>query len=210
MSFVIFALQLLVWPVVIFALLLLSVAVAVGLVQAALLVGSLGGSPRLRRIYRFASRVFSPAMYLLVGTAALMLMLATVFDVPGLYNAAYIIAVAGVSMGILNWLDKVFAEPLTKADFERAIVAQTETLSKVFAQPLSQSHFDRAMADQAEIIQAGNAQVVAAVQAGNAQVVTALSELTQQMSELSGDIRGLLEVRSGDAGGPALPGDADD
>lgn len=51
--------------------------------------------------------------------------------------------------------------------------------------------------------------MVATLQESNAQVAAALSEMTQQVSELSGAIRGLLEVRQGDAGGPALPGDVD-
>lgn len=72
-------------------------------------------------------------------------------------------------------------------------------LSNVFAPPLSQAHFDRAMAEQTEVIKEGNAQVVAA-----------LSDLTQQMSELSRDIRALIEVRQGDAGGSAPSGDAGD
>lgn len=37
---------------------------------------------------------------------------------------------------------------------------------------------------------------------GNAQMVDALLGTTQQMSELSGDIRGMLAVRSGDVGNP--------
>ena len=103
-----------------------------------------------------------------------------------LYNTAYIVAVAGVCMGIISWLDMMFAEPVSKANFERAIAAHTET------------------------IKAGNAQVVAAVQEGNAQVVAAVADMTRQMSELSSDIRSLLEVRSWDSGDPVPQSDADD
>ena len=122
-------------------------------------------------------------------------------------------------MAITKWLADLFAPPLTKADFDR-------TMERLFPEPpLSQSHFDRAMAEQTKVIEEGNARVVAAiregnaqvvsvVQEGNAQVVAALSEMTrqmsaqtQQMSELSGDIRGMLESMHRNSGSSGTTGD---
>ena len=82
-------------------------------------------------------------------------------------------------------------------------MAVTKWLTDLFSPPLTQSHFDQAMAKQTKAIQDGNTQVVAAL-------ADMTQQMTQQMSELTGAIRGLLEVRSGDAGGPVPPGDVDD
>ena len=49
----------------------------------------------------------------------------------------------------------------------------------------------------ADAIREGDGEVVVAVQAGNAEVVAAISEMTRQMSELSDDIRALLAERPG-------------
>ena len=104
-------------------------------------------------------------------------------------------------MSATKWLTNLLAPPLTKADFDR-------TMERLFPEPpLSQSHFDCAMAEQTKVIEEGNAQVVAALQESNAQVVHALSEMTQQMSGLSGDIRGMLESMHRNSGSSGATGD---
>ena len=82
-------------------------------------------------------------------------------------------------------------------------MAVTKWFTDLFSPPLTQSHFDQAMAKQTKAIQDGNTEVVAAL-------ADMTQQMTQQMSELTSAIRGLLEVRSGDAGDPVPPGDVAD
>ena len=75
----------------------------------------------------------------------------------------------------------------------------THWLSSLFAPPLSRADFEQAMTDQTKVIKEGNAQVVAA-----------LSEMTQEMSELSGDIRAVLESCTGNEASAGHATDAQD
>ena len=221
MSLVTFALKLLTLPVLFLAVLLLMAWLVITRVW--MLAGGVWGAVGIPSRPGTSPRWILPTSLLVVFVAYV----ALVFSVEAIFGSPKVtlgtsLGGAGIAMAMTKWLADLFAPPLTKADFDR-------TMERLFPEPpLSQSHFDRAMAEQTKVIEEGNARVVAAiregnaqvvsvVQEGNAQVVAALSEMTrqmsaqtQQMSELSGDIRRLLEVRSVDAGSPAPPGDADD
>ena len=68
-------------------------------------------------------------------------------------------------------------------------------LTGLFGPPLSRAYFDDAMAKHEKAVQkAIRDGVWEGLEQGNAQVAAALSEMTQQVSELSGAIRDLLEV----------------
>lgn len=75
----------------------------------------------------------------------------------------------------------------------------TQWLSSLFAPPLSRADFEQAMAEQTKVIKEGNAQVV-----------DAMSKMTQQMAELSGDIRAVLEARTGNESSAGAANDAQD
>ena len=176
MSLIVFVLQLLSWPVVIFVLLVLSVLAAAMLVQLALWVGG-----ALDRFWSPVARGSLQRLTLPIATsliffahALLLWYVREELDSPVVIISA-VFAVTGVMMTITSWL------------------------TNLFAPPLSQAHFDLAMAEQTEVIKEGNAQVVAA-----------LSEMTQQMSELSGDIRAVLESRTGNEASAGHATDAQD
>ena len=186
MSFVVFVLQLLVWPVVIIVLLVLSVLAAGLLVNSALWVGAAMDRFRWLLFGGLLRRWNLPVAMLLILCADGLLLwyVRAEFGSPVVIISA-VLAITGVMVTIINWI------------------------TNLFAPSLSQGHFDETTVELKKVIEEGNTQVVSAVQVGNAQVVAALSEMTQQMSELSGNIRDLLEARSGDAGGLSSSGGSD-
>ena len=115
------------------------------------------------------------------------------------------------AFGLLLWeVQDEFDSPVVMISTVLAVVGVTvpiiHWLSNMFAPPLGQAHFGLAMAEQKKIIQEGNAQLASTMSELAQQVATQ----TQLMSELSGDIRSLLEIRSVDAGSPAPPSAVDD
>ena len=185
MSFIVFVLHLLVLPVVVLASLLFA-AVLVVVRMSVFFTGVCS------KVGRRLSREVLPRWMLPVGL--LMVALAYTFLLwyirAELHSPGVIIGAVFGGVGF--------------------VMAITSWLTGLFAPPLSQAKFEQAMAEQTEVIGVGNAAVVDAVKTGNAEVVAVLSELIAQISELSDEIRALIEARAGEAGSPVRPGDAQD
>ena len=192
MSLTIFVLRLLVWPVFVVVLLLLLLLLAV--VLFVIRISVIFAGVRRRAMLRMSRRTAVPRWVLLSGNLSVFLAYGGLLLVIAEGQHSPIVTItsvfggAGVAMGITHWLSSLFAPPLSRADFEHA-------MEKLFpGPPLSEVRFEQAMAEQTEVIKAGNAEVVAALM----QLVQQTSDMTRQMSELSGDIRAVLESRTGE------------